>query len=258
MCQRQFSSASIMWGQAHHRPWYSIMKRRWSTSPPVKIHTMLEEIADDPHLILASGSPRRQELLALLRVPFEVIASRWVEDETPGAGETPEGFAVRLAWQKAMAVASLHPQDLVLAADTIVVLNGGVLGKPKDAQAAAETLQDLRGKAHQVITGLFLARLSTGLQLASSDLTMVHFRHYTDQEIEAYVSAGDPMDKAGAYGIQHESFQPAERIEGCYFNVVGLPCCVVARLLLKARLDVMVPNFPAADACRKAECSLVA
>ncbi len=208
-------------------------------------------------LLLASASPRRRELLASLRVPFEVMPSEVVEDTAPLQTESAEQFAVRLAWQKATAVASLNPEDLVLAADTIVVLDGRVLGKPADVNEAAVMLRALRGRQHKVITGVFIVQLSSGLQIATSDQTVVTFREYTDQEIAAYVATGDPLDKAGAYGVQSQSFHPAKDIEGCYFNVMGLPLCVVAQLLLRADMDIIVSGFTPPDSCRLADCSLL-
>lgn len=216
-----------------------------------------DEDAEPGRLLLASGSPRRRELLATLRVPFEVVPSEVVEDKAPLQTETPEQFAIRLAWQKATDVATRNPDDLVLAADTIVVLDGRVLGKPADNREAESMLRDLRGRQHQVITGVFLIQMSSGLQLAASDATAVTFRDYTDDEIAAYVASGDPLDKAGAYGVQSQSFHPASKIEGCCFNVVGLPVCVVAQLLLRADMDLIVSGFAPPEPCRQAECSLL-
>jgi MAF protein len=216
------------------------------------------EDSEPRRLILASGSPRRLELLRALGVAFDIVPARVVEDPEPAPGETPEGLAMRLAWQKCMAVAERYPEALVLAADTVVALDRSVLGKPRDAADAEAMLASLRGRSHEVITGLFVACVATGLQVGTADHTIVHFRDYTDAEAEAYIASGDPMDKAGAYGIQHPGFRPAVRVEGCYYNVVGLPLCVAASLLLRGGLDIMVqPGFSVPAACRVAECRLL-
>jgi len=164
---------------------------------------------------------------------------------------------MRLAWEKAMDVSASHPDAMVLGADTIVVLDGQVLGKPADGRQAETMLRALRGKEHQVITGVFLVHAASGLQLGAADETKARFREYTDAEMALYIASGDPLDKAGAYAIQSSSFHPAERIEGCYFTVVGLPLCTVARLLLRAGLDVLLrPGFTVPEDCRRAECGL--
>jgi len=179
-------------------------------------------------LILASNSPRRKQLLALLGRQFQVMPADVDEKTIPG--EPPSEYVRRLAEQKARAVAGLAgKQALILAADTTVVDRGEILGKPADAQQAQEMLGQLRGRTHQVFTALALL---SGDQLrvdcCASDVPM---RNYSAQEIQAYIASGDPMDKAGAYAIQHAGFNPVTALEGCYANVVGLPLCHLARNL---------------------------
>ena len=177
-------------------------------------------------LILASNSPRRQELLAVLGLPFAVRSA--AVDEALVPGETPSELVLRLAREKACATA-LAAGELLIAADTTVELDGEVLGKPESLDDARRMLEALRGRPHAVHTGLAL-RSVRGLQcdLASTAVVM---RPYSAADLDAYLSSGSPMDKAGAYGIQDEPFAPVERIAGCYLNVMGLPLCHLARAL---------------------------
>ncbi len=193
-----------------------------------------------PEVILASQSPRRRALLAALGLTFTADAAD--VDETPIPGETPEVLVCRLCRSKAQAVAARHPAALVLAADTIVVLDGEVLGKPADAIEATAMLRRLRGRPHTVLTALALAydgRLSTRLSI--SQLIM---RNYSDAEIAAYIASGDPLDKAGAYAIQHPQFAPVAAWQGCYPGVMGLPLRSVCDLLAEA--GIAVPADPVA------------
>ena len=191
-----------------------------------------------PLLILASASPRRRELLSALGLPFDVVTPTFVEDAAPKGGETPEGFAGRLALAKATAVSGERPEALVLAADTIVVLDGQVLGKPGDAAVAEEMLRRLRGRSHRVITAVALIVRRGGRPAVARTESKVHFRRYSNAEIKAYVGSGGPMDKAGAYGVQDDPFHPAAEVRGCLLSVVGLPLCQVADLLREAGLPV--------------------
>jgi len=186
-------------------------------------------------ILLASASPRRRELLSLLGLPFSVVVAD--VDETDGDGESPQAMVQRLSRAKALAVATRHPHALVIAADTTVALDGQSLGKPADAAEATAMLRALRGRLHRVYSGLTVAQGGQALtDLAESDVWM---RDYSDEEIVRYVISGDPLDKAGAYAVQHASFHPAERVEGCFASVMGLPLCHLARTL--ARLGVTVP-----------------
>jgi len=182
-------------------------------------------------LILASRSPRRHELLALLGVPFSVEVAD--VDETPLPAEAPDALVVRLSQAKALAVAARSGRP-VLAADTIVALDGALLGKPADAGEAATMLRALRSRVHHVHTAVSLAaagRLAT--RLSTSEVT---FRDYDDEEMVRYIATGDPLDKAGAYAIQHTAFAPVARWRGCYTGIMGLPLREVAELLASAGL----------------------
>lgn len=190
----------------------------------------------DEMILLASNSPRRRELLALGGWPFYVQPAD--VDETPGADEAPAGYVLRLAESKARAAAGPDGAQLVLAADTTVVDQGAILGKPRHAAEARQMLLRLRGRTHQVLTALAVLYLPSGRLLTDLCATDVPMRAYTDAEIDAYVASGDPLDKAGAYAIQHSEFHPVENLAGCYANVVGLPLCQLAGMLFKLGLPV--------------------
>lgn len=183
-----------------------------------------------PPLLLASNSPRRRQLLALGGWTFDVQASNSDESQLPG--EAPADYVRRLAEQKARAVAErAHPEQLVVGSDTSVVIDGEILGKPVDASDAHRMLRQLRGRTHQVYTGITVLRPRDGKLLTDVCITNVPMRNYTDEEIAAYVASGDPLDKAGAYGIQSPHFQPVARMDGCYASVMGLPLCHLTVLL---------------------------
>lgn len=173
--------------------------------------------------ILASGSPRRRELLTSLGIVFTVIKPDI--DETEQSGEDPVTYVRRLSREKADAVAArLNEPAAILAADTTVIHDGRILGKPATADEARAMLFELRGTGHTVCTALTLQRTDSPLRTRTEHtLTTVVMRPYTDAEIEAYIASGDPFDKAGGYAIQHTGFAPAARIEGSQTNVVGLP-----------------------------------
>ncbi len=177
-------------------------------------------------LILASQSPRRKELLGLFHIPFAVQVADI--DETMDPNKTPAGEVARVSRAKAEAV-SRGDDDVVIAADTIVVLDGKVLGKPADRQDAFRMLRALSGREHQVMTGMTVLHGSRAL--THTEITHVHFRPLTDREIQAYVATGEPMDKAGAYGIQGGAALFAEKLEGDYYNVMGLPVCRLWQML---------------------------
>ncbi|PYX86770.1 MAG: septum formation inhibitor Maf [Acidobacteria bacterium] len=178
-------------------------------------------------LILASASPRRQELLRNAGIEFVVHPTDIAE--IPEPGETPDACAERLAREKASAIAHLYPGRLILGADTIVVVDGEMLGKPADAADAARMLRLLSGQQHEVITGVCL--IGPGFQDVSSETTAVEFSELTEAEIAFYVSSREPMDKAGAYAIQGIASRWIPRIKGDYSNVVGLPVALVYKLL---------------------------
>lgn len=185
----------------------------------------MREPGDDkqPTLILASASPRRRRLLALLGLPFAVRPADI--EETSHGGEGPEEMATRLSKFKARAAISSTPAGLVIAADTLVCLDGEVLGKPTDSGEAMDMLRRLRGRPHEVFSGVTLIDAQSGVERTKLARTTVWMRDYTDSEIAAYVASGDPMDKAGAYAIQHRELSPVDRVDGCYANVMGLPLC---------------------------------
>ena len=178
-------------------------------------------------LVLASASPRRQELLRNAGITFEVQPAHIPEDPLPG--EPAKACAERPARAKALAVARQRPHDCVLGADTVVVVDGQLLGKPSDAADATRMLRMLSGREHQVITGVCL--VVNGQPSVASETTLVTVSEITDKEIADYVGSGEPMDKAGAYAIQGIASRWIPRIEGDYSNVVGLPVALVWRMI---------------------------
>jgi septum formation protein len=181
----------------------------------------------DMRLILASESPRRAELLAAAGFSFEVV--RPLIDESPRVGETPEAYVERAAREKAERVACRESGTVVLAADTVVVVDGAILGKPADDGEAAEMLKRLSGRRHDVLTGVAI-RTAREL-LTAVERTAVHFLPLSEAEIAWYVASGEPRDKAGGYAVQGLASRFVERIEGSYSNVVGLPVATVYRML---------------------------
>jgi septum formation protein len=179
-------------------------------------------------LVLASASPRRQELLRNAGIPFSEVQPAHIPED-PRLGELARDCAERLAREKALAVARQRPQDLVLGADTIVVIDNQILGKPADPDDAVRMLQLLAGREHQVITGVCLVQ--KGQSLVASETTKVAMSEISKEEIADYVATGEPMDKAGAYAIQGIASRWIPRIEGDYSNVVGLPVALVWRML---------------------------
>lgn len=187
-------------------------------------------------LVLASSSPRRSELLRAIGLPFEV--ARPDIDETPHAGEAADQYVMRLSQEKSQAVASQFPESVILSADTTVVDNGQILGKPDNPAHAESMLRQLRARSHIGHTGLTLLDTSTGKSITRLVTTTVYMRAMSDAEIAAYIASGDPMGKAGSYAIQNREFHPVARLEGCYTNVVGLPVCMVAAMLAELGLSV--------------------
>jgi septum formation protein len=189
-------------------------------------------------LILASASPRRRELLKQAGFTFEVRPAQVNEDPYPD--EDPIAYVVRLARHKAKSVLAEISSDapvqsaVVLGADTTVTLDGHILAKPEDAADAARMLRMLSGRTHRVITGVAVAS-AKGTEVAA-EITGVQFLTLADEEIDAYIATGEPMDKAGAYGIQGYAAKWIPRIEGCYFNVVGLPLALVSTMLEAVRV----------------------
>lgn len=177
-------------------------------------------------LILASQSPRRRELMGLFQLPFVIRVADI--DETMDENSAPYDEVARVSRKKAMAV-SRGEDDIVIAADTIVVCAGKVLGKPHSPEEAVQMLSLLSGRDHQVMTGMTVAR--GRLVLSCTEVTDIHFRELSPKEIAAYVATGEPMDKAGAYGIQGGAALFAEKMVGDYYNVMGLPVCKLRQML---------------------------
>ena len=178
------------------------------------------------NLILASQSPRRRELLGLTGLEFIVRAADI--DESMDAAKAPFDEVARVSRLKALAVAR-EPEDVVIAADTIVVCGGKVLGKPRDEEDAFRILSLLSGRHHEVMTGMTVLRGEE--VITHTEVTRIHFRELHDAEIRAYIASGEPMDKAGAYGIQGGAALFADQMEGDYYNVMGLPVCRLAMIL---------------------------
>ena len=192
-------------------------------------------------LILASGSPRRRQLLSLLGIPFVTKVAG--VDESRLYGEPPTELVLRVSQAKALAIRDARPDELVVAADTIVVLDGDILGKPSDPDDARQMLERLRGRSHMVYSGVTLWHPASRRMVSQLGESSVWMRDYGDDEIATYVESRDPMDKAGAYAIQHAVFDPVSHLEGCWLNVVGLPLCHLGRAL--ARFGVCLPaNVP--------------
>jgi len=188
--------------------------------------------------VLASASPRRQELLRNAGIPFVVQPTDI--PEVPRPGEAPRAFAERMAREKALTVFRQRPDDFVLGADTIVIVDAEILGKPRDAADAVRMLHLLSGRRHQVTTGVCLVgpqprtenqQLETGFEDVRSETTIVTVAALSDDDIRSYISTNEPMDKAGAYAIQGRASRWIPYIDGDYFNVVGLPVALVYRML---------------------------
>lgn len=186
-------------------------------------------------IILASNSPRRRELLSLTALPFLVLPVS--VDESPMPGEDPLNCVVRLAELKAATAQELAARmgfpagQVIIASDTIVTRQGSIFGKPVDREDARRILTELRGQTHQVLTAITLVTVQTGKRSTVHCTTDVPIRNFTDSEMEEYIETGDPMDKAGAYAIQHDGFHPVEKMDGCYASVMGLPLCHLVREL---------------------------
>lgn len=201
-------------------------------------------VIKSPSLVLASNSPRRRELLGLTGWKFQVRPAE--VDERPQPGEIPSHYVMRLAEEKARVCAgSALPGETIIAADTTVTVEGAILGKPQDAGEAITMLQRLRGRSHQVCTGIAVLDNETGRFVPDLCVTEVPMRDYSDEEIREYVQSGDPLDKAGAYAIQHPGFHPVVSLAGCHASVMGLPLCHLSRSLGKVDIHSRT-DLPAA------------
>jgi len=194
-------------------------------------------------ILLASGSPRRRELLRLTGLAFDTAIADI--DETPHPHETAKAYTIRLSQEKAQ-VAHRTPggHAFILAADTTVADGDAILGKPAGPDDARAMLARLRGRAHQVYTALTLIETATGRSVTEVAVTDVPMRDYSDEEIDAYIASGDPFDKAGGYAIQNTSFRPAILTSGCFANVVGLPLCHLLRALRHFGVGLAPVNVP--------------
>jgi len=201
-------------------------------------------------IVLASASPRRRELLKLLDIEFLSIATN--ADETHRADESAPQMVARLAQLKARAAQQRHPDALIIAADTDVELDGAILGKPRDAAAARAMLNALRQRAHNVFTGFTIADgASCETEITH---TRVFMRAWSETEVENYIASGDSFDKAAGYAVQHPTFQPVARVEGCFANVMGMPLCRLYHAL--ARHTAMPAPRLACIAHAERDCSV--
>ena len=197
-------------------------------------------------LVLASSSPRRKELLAGLGLEFQVRPAEIPEDPLPG--ESPPDLVRRLSLAKAAAISTRIDQGWVVGADSLVVLDGEVFGKPSGAAQARQMLQKLRGTQHLVVTGVTVIDAAGGQHLTDSMASRITLRDITDAEIAKSIASGVPFDKAGAYAVQDPELRPAQSWEGCYSNIVGLPLCRLTEMLvslgfpLPSRVSMRAPN----------------
>jgi MAF protein len=211
-------------------------------------------VTGKPLLILGSNSPRRRQLLSLTGWEFTVSAADVDESQYPN--ESPADYVLRLAETKARATAAAvtNADQFVLAADTTVVDGNEVLGKPRDGADAVAMLKRLRGHTHQVYTGIALLRPRDGLLLKDICVTDVPMRDYSDAEIDVYVQTGDPLDKAGAYAIQHPEFHPVAKLSGCFASVMGLPVCHVIRLMRQMDIQADTDFFLRCETLLEYQC----
>lgn len=205
-------------------------------------------------IILASASPRRKVLLDSLNVPYTVLPSNTTEDLGEPVAD-PAELVRRLSESKAVAVGEVLRTSVadavIIGSDTVIVLDSTILGKPRDAAHAQLTLRRLRNRTHQAITGITILRLPTGAMDTSSVSTDVLMRDYSDREIDDYVATGEPLDKAGSYGIQALGHVLVRSIAGCYTNIVGLPLCELTFMLSKTGLPLTFPEVPCSDPFQK-------
>jgi 23S rRNA (uracil1939-C5)-methyltransferase len=235
-----------MFPQTHHIESVSIL-----TFDPER-HAQLQARSQ---LVLASASPRRHEILGRLGLAFDP-APNDAEEPARRTDQEPSDVAVERALIKARASAVLRASGTIVGADTVVELDGEVLGKPTDADDARRMLQALRDREHRVITGVALIDAATGDERTAFRATRVVMRDYSDDEIESYIASGDPFDKAGAYAVQHEGFAPAAEVRGCYLNVVGLPVCTLLKEAERFGLRIKPePDLPWTELSHCPECA---
>lgn len=191
-----------------------------------------------PKIYLASKSPRRQEILQNLKIPFSLIESPYQERFEDVMELTPEQQAAKLAGFKAYHASSALNEGLIIGADTIVVQGDTILGKPKNREDAEAMLHSLSGKRHRVITGLAVVDVAGLRTLSHAEVTRVFFRELSRSDVDFYLNTDEPYDKAGAYGIQGHAGLFVEKLEGCYFNVVGFPVVAFRNLMLQLGYDI--------------------
>ena len=238
LCQAGFDLDWVqpidMFPQTHHVECVAALS--WKEHEPVTLTSRESQAsAGETKLVLASTSPRRRELLGSLGVEFQVIPPSVLENML--GQESPQEMVERLALAKARSGARSVSSGLVVGADSVVINDGLVLGKPADSAEAMNMLRSLRGKEHQVLTGVAIVDAAMGQAYVASQASTVTMREYTDPEIEAYVVSGAPLDKAGAYAVQDRVFRPAASLDGCYTNVMGLPLCLLRDMLNDAGLQ---------------------
>ena len=235
-----------MFPQTHHIESVSIL-----TFDPER-HAQLQARAK---VVLASASPRRRDILERLGLDFE-LAPNDAEEPVARPGQEPSDVAVERALIKARATAATRDSGTVIGADTVVDLDGDVLGKPMDVDDAWRMLRALRDREHRVITGVALIDAATGDERTAFRASRMVMRDYSDDEIESYIASGDPFDKAGAYAVQHERFSPAAEVRGCYLNVVGLPVCTVLKEAERFGLRIKpTPELPWPELSHCPECA---
>ena len=205
-------------------------------------------MVSEPTIVLASESQRRREIIQALDAAVEIIPSG-IDEPPPGQEESAEEYVENTASGKAHAVAANgHSEALVIGADTSVVLEEKILGKPDDEAEAWAMLAALRGRSHRVVTGVTVAH--DGVVASSVTGSQITMREYSDVEMQTYIDSGDPFDKAGGYAIQDRGFAPVSALSGCYLNVVGFPLCEVMRLMSEVGVNVMLkPKWPVPERC---------
>ena len=212
-------------------------------------------MSDSSGISLLSSSPRRRELIKSLMNPVSISGSRG-EEPRPEEGETPDKYVIRSAIAKLGERSGSGYDGWLVSADTVVALDGDILGKPNSDEEAWDMLTRLRSRRHQVVTGIVVADAGSGQMRCEVETSDIYTRNYSDEDIEEYIARREPFDKAGAYAVQDDAFNPVIRVEGCYLNVVGLPICLLADALdtmgAKPKLRPLdqIPYYDRCSDCR--------